>query len=107
MDWLGGLGHLLIVNRTQIRDEDDGLYRELGRRLNDGRVIGLCESYRNCGWQPVDYGGLPFASTLGATYQDAGCAGCTLEHLYELGFAAHRDSFYTASWDADYYRAAR
>lgn len=107
MDQLGGLGHLLIVHLDGIAG-DQKLYDDLVARVNDGRVIAIEESYRNCGWGPVSYHGLPIASTLGATYHDAGCAGCAQEEFYSsFGFAAHRDSWYTAQWTAAEYRAAR
>jgi len=106
MDQLGGVGHLLIVHLDGIAG-DAKLYADLEARINDGRVIAIEESYRNCGWGPVSYHGLPIAGTLAATYGDGDCTTCTLEQLDAWGFAAHRDSYYCAQWHADHYRAAR
>lgn len=107
IDEVGGDGHLLIVNLSSI-ESDPTLYDDLESRIWRGNVLGLSECYKNCGWGDPNYGGLPMASTLGATYRDGDCAGCPADTYYAQGWvAAHRDSFYTAQWLADDYRAAR
>lgn len=107
MDRLGGDGHLLIVNLSQIRAEDGALHADLSTRIRRGNVLAIVECYKNCGWGDPDWQGLPCASTLAATYRDGQCQGCSMDAYYSNGWVgAHRDSFYTAQWrSADYARA--
>jgi hypothetical protein len=107
IDNLGGNGHLLIVNRSSIAD-DANLYKDFVDRITRGNIICLSECYKNCGWGNPDWGNLPMASTLGATYTDGGCAGCQMDTYYDNGWiSAHRDSWYTAQWTYEMYKAAR
>jgi len=107
IDQLGGNGYPLILNRSQIAT-DPVQYADLVSRINRGNVFGISECYKNCGWGDPDWGGLPMAGTLGATYKDGGCPGATQDFYYSRGLIVpHRDSWYTAQWEADDYRAAR
>jgi hypothetical protein len=107
IDSLGGNGYPLILNRSQIAT-DAGQYADLVSRINRGNVYGISECYKNCGWGDPDWGGLPMACTLGATYRDGQCSGSTQDFYYDNGLLVpHRDSWYTAGWDRAMYAAAR
>lgn len=107
IDQLGGDGHPLIANISEIQS-DSVLFTDFSRRVKTGNVLAISECYKNCGWGDPNWANLPCASTLGATYSDGGCAGMGQEEYYSHNWlSAHRDSWYTAGWESAAYAKAR
>jgi hypothetical protein len=106
-DRLGGNGHILIGNLSQMQT-DAVLYADLSARIRRGNVLWIQEVYKNCGQGGPDWKGLPVAGSCGASYQDADCSWTDPETYYANGWvAAHRDSWYTPQLSRDMYARLR
>ncbi len=106
-DRIGGDGHILVGNLAQMQT-DPALYADLSARIKRGNVLWQAELYKNCLQGGPDWHGLPVACSVGATYKDGDCPGKDEDSYYSEGLlAAHRDSWYTAGWDAGMYVRAR